>query len=178
MSETSRLEAFLRGLDQLPPYEGVSFRGRSRAATFGRAARTVVTRGILATSRDPSVALRDAEPADGSGVREVYAIFGQRGRYIAPFSARRDEEEVVFGPGSMFQVRDELVTGADDGPQQVRAVLVVELVVRDGEVVEPPVEIDAFRAAVVRHLTSRVRSGPDPQATGDGIPGKFGGDVE
>lgn len=176
MSDTSRLEAFLRGLDQLPPYEGVSFRGRSREATFGRAARTVVTRGILATSRNPAVALRDAEPADDSGAREVYAILGQRGRYIAPFSARRDEEEVVFGPGSMFQVRDDIVTGADDGPP-VRAVLVVELVVRDGQVVEPLVEIDAFRAAVVRDLTLQVRSGPDPQAIGDGIPGKFGGDV-
>lgn len=96
MTQTPDLEALLATLEQLPPHEGIVFRGceaRSHERWPGRAH---VLQTLLSTSRDPRVA------TDNFATEAVYAILSRTGRAIEQFSAAREEREVVFLPGTVF----------------------------------------------------------------------------
>lgn len=96
MTQTPDLETLLATLEQLPPHEGIVFRGceaRSHERWSGRAH---VTEALLSTSRDPRVA------TDNFATDAVYAILSRRGRAIEQFSAAREEREVVFLPGTVL----------------------------------------------------------------------------
>jgi hypothetical protein len=53
-------ERVLAELERVPPWSGVSLRGRPAGCVLGTGRRLVVTRGLLATSRDPRVAGTEA----------------------------------------------------------------------------------------------------------------------
>lgn len=158
MTQTPDLGAFLATLDQLPPHEGVVFRGcgaRSHERWPGRAH---VTESLLSTSRDPRVA------TENFSTEAVYAILSRAGRGIEQFSAARHEHEVVFLPGTIFT----LVT-------RVRVkdlgVTIVEEVVPEAE--PPPVDLVAFQEEIGRAILEAELRDPVPQP----IAGKFAGDI-
>lgn len=96
MTQIPDLETLLSTLEQLPPYEGLAFRGceaRSHERWPGRA---YVSDRLLSGSRDPRVA------TDNFTTEAVYAILSRTGRSIEQFSAAREEREVVFLPGTVF----------------------------------------------------------------------------
>ncbi|NPC41425.1 ADP-ribosyltransferase domain-containing protein [Nocardioides sp. zg-1230] len=158
MTQTPDLEAFFATLEQLPPHEGVVFRGcgaRSHERWQGRAH---VTESLLSTSRDPRVA------TENFGTEAVYAILSRAGRGIEQFSAARHEHEVVFLPGTIFT----LVT-------RVRVkdlgVTIVEEVVPEAE--PPRVDLVPFQEEIGRAILEAELRDPVPQP----IAGKFAGDI-
>ncbi|KQW47925.1 hypothetical protein ASC77_16080 [Nocardioides sp. Root1257] len=92
-----RFVDFLNGLDKLPPWTGLSFRGLP-PGPFPEEGATILAEGVTATSRDPRVA------TENFAVRGLWAISGRSGRAIEQLSAAPDEREVVFRPGSLFTV--------------------------------------------------------------------------
>ena len=127
-----RLTAFLEGLERLPWWRGIAWRGVTAGSGFGFTEPTVVTRGITAASRDPRVATA------GFTTPGVYAILSQTGRDLGQFSAAPQEQEVVFAPGTLLQSQ-----GRIEGPCPI--VVVYELLVGDGQVRGP--EVDPARLA-------------------------------
>ncbi len=119
---TARLEAFLSGLDALPPSPGLSWRGRLGTTPHQG---TFVTDNVLDTTRDLRVA------TDNFALPAAYAVFGLTGRDLAPFSASREAEELVFLPARVFTVGETIEA---DG---VQVTVVVERLIRDGEVESP-----------------------------------------
>jgi hypothetical protein len=111
-----RLRRLLEGLDQMSPHPGISFRGRAQDASFGRPGEVVVTLGLIPTSRDARVATENFR------TRSLYAVLGRSGRYLRPFSARPEEEEVLFRPGTILRV----VGAFSTGPLEVTFVEEVE----------------------------------------------------
>ncbi|MFC6341384.1 TNT domain-containing protein [Nocardioides hankookensis] len=92
-----RFVDFLNGLDKLPPWTGLSFRGLP-PGPFPEEGATILAQGVTATSRDPRVA------TENFAVRGLWAISGRSGRAIEELSAAPDDREVVFRPGSFFKV--------------------------------------------------------------------------
>lgn len=160
MTQTPDLAAMLATLEQLPPHEGVVFRGceaRSHERWQGRAH---VTETLLSTSRDPRVA------TDNFSTEAVYAILSRAGRAIEQFSAARHEREVVFLPGTIFT----LVT-------RVRvkdlAVTVVEEFVPDAAAEPPVIDFAVAQEEIGRAILEAELRDPVPPS----IPGKFVGDI-
>jgi hypothetical protein len=158
VTQTPDLEAFFATLEQLPPHEGVVFRGceaRSHERWEGRAH---VTESLLSTSRDPRVATENFTS------EAVYAILSRAGRGIEQFSAARHEHEVVFLPGTILT----LVT-------RVRVkdlgVTIVEEFVPGAE--PPPVDVAALQEEIGRAILEAELREPVPQP----IAGKFAGDI-
>lgn len=160
MTQTPDLEAFLATLEQLPPHEGIVFRGceaRSHERWEGRAH---VTDSLLSTSRDPRVA------TENFSTEAVYAILSRAGRGIEQFSAARHEHEVVFLPGTILT----LVT-------RVRfkdlGVTIVEEFVPAPDADPQPVDLAAVEEEIGRSLLQAELREPVPAS----IPGKFAGDI-
>lgn len=160
MTQTPDLEAFLATLEQLPPHEGIVFRGceaRSHERWDGRAH---VTDSLLSTSRDPRVA------TENFSTEAVYAILSRTGRGIEQFSAARHEHEVVFLPGTILT----LVT-------RVRfkdlGVTIVEEFVPAPDADPQPVDLAAVEEEIGRSLLEAELREPVPAS----IPGKFAGDI-
>jgi len=103
-SDAERVEAMLKGLSELPPVRAISYRGCDQNAQFVREGQSVATQYLTPTSGSPAVAL-------GENPAPLYAILGNTGRHVAPFSARREENEVVFLPGSLFYLQSTQVVG-------------------------------------------------------------------
>lgn len=154
------LRGFLATLESLPPFQGISFRGCTPAAEFVRPGQSVVTRGLVSSSRSLEVA------TEGGTVQDLYVILGLTGRDIRPFSARRADREIVFPPGALFHLADTLEVG------DRRAHLVVELDPQRPEL--PDVLLAEFRSRA-RDLfaAATIRTEPDPEQ----ISGKFAGDL-
>lgn len=160
MTRTPDPAAMLATLEQLPPHEGIVFRGceaRSHERWSGRAH---VIESLLSTSRDPRVA------TENFGTEAVYAILSRTGRDIEQFSAARHEHEVVFLPGTIFT----LVT-------RVRVkdlgVTIVEEFVPDPGTEPSPVDFAAVQEQIGRAILRAELRDPVPPP----VPGKFAGDI-
>lgn len=157
----NRLAAFLETLAKLPPFAGVTFRGCTSDAEFVRDGQSVVTQGLVPTSRDLDVA------TEGQTSPAVYAILSAEGRYIAPFSARADEQEVVFQPGTVFYLaQTRYLAGVD-----VR--LVYEVLPGDASMTMPDDSVAEFASRMEAFL---LEHGP-ARGPSTSIPGKFAGDI-
>jgi hypothetical protein len=161
MGDQDRVTAFLESLQQLPPYVGVTLRGCPAGSTFAQVGQTTVTTGVVATTRNLEVA------TDNRAVPSLYAILSRTGRDIAPFSAARDELEVVLLPGTALQLvetrqlagfRVHLVTEVD--PDRVEAM--------------PSELLERFADEIERFLEARRTPSEKP---GGAITGKFVGDI-
>ncbi|WP_210649529.1 ADP-ribosyltransferase domain-containing protein [Nocardioides sp. SYSU D00065] len=159
MTQTPDLERLLSTLEQLPPHEGVVFRGCEARSHERWPGRTHVTQALLSTSRDPRVA------TENFSTDAVYAVLSRTGRSIEQFSAARHEREVVFLPGTVLT----LVTRV-----RVRDLGVTVVEEFDPAGGEPePVDLDAVLEEIGRAvLEAGLR--PDVPAP---IPGKFAGDI-
>lgn len=120
-TDDDRVAAFLRALDQLPAYLGISYRGRPSSATFGSGHPTLVTQLITASSLDLGVA------TDRLSTPGVFAILGQTGRDVSAFSAERRDQEIVFAPGTVLWAGETIPIAAG-----FEMTLVWELLERDG----------------------------------------------
>lgn len=151
----------LAALGKLPPHRGVSFRGRTLDAGFGREGQVVVTRELTATSRSVAIATENFSTA------ALYVVLGRTGRAIETLSRHPAEHEVVFLPASMFTVVKS--ARVDDLP-----VTIVEQLNPEMEELDEPLgtleEIAAF--TVVR--VNEARDGGPVDITS---PGKFAGDI-
>lgn len=96
--ESERASALLKELQSFPGWSGISFRGMSASAEFGKTANTAVARGLVATSRDSRVATENFTTPG------VYAVMGTEGRGIESVSRHPKEFEVLFLPGTAFGV--------------------------------------------------------------------------
>ena len=160
MTQTPDLETLLSTLEQLPPHEGIVYRGceaRSHERWSGRA---IVTEALLSTSRDPRVA------TENFTTDAVYAVLSRKGRAIEQFSAARHEHEVVFLPGTVFT----LVT-------RVRfkdlGVTIVEEFDPDAEGEPEPIDFAAVQVEIGRALAeAELREAVPPSH-----PEKFVGDI-
>lgn len=157
----ARVEEFLRTLRQLPPYVGTTLRGCPAEATFVRPGQVTVTSWVVSTTRNLEVA------TDNRAVSSLYAILSRTGRDITPFSAARDELEVVLLPGTalmLAEVRElagyrvHLVTEVD--PDRVETM--------------PPDLVDRFAAELEAFLVARQWPPAEQVAA---TPGKFVGDI-
>ncbi len=158
-----RFQEFLATLEKLPPFRGVTFRGCSGDAQFVRDGQSVVTRGLVSSSRSLDVATeRRTAPA-------LYAVMSRTGRDISPFSAKREEHEVVFLPGTLFFLAESRrLAGLD-----VR--LVFELETGGGPQQLPDDLVTRFAEEMERFLSSRLAA---PVAQVEPVPGKFAGDID
>lgn len=160
MTQTPDLETLLSTLEQLPPHDGVVFRGceaRSHERWPGRA---YVTEALLPTSRDPRVA------TENFTTDAVYAILSRTGRGIEQFSAARHEHEVVLLPGTVLT----LVT-------RVRfkdlGVTIVEEFDPHAEGERPVVDFAALQEEIGLAIAEAELREPVPPSTS----GKFAGDI-
>jgi hypothetical protein len=158
MTDQQRIEAMLKGLSELPPTRAISYRGCTSDAAFRRTGQSVVTRGLVATSGSPGIALAEGPAA-------LYAILGNTGRHVAPFSARREENEIVFLPGTLFYLQSTLVI--DD----LAVHLVFELDTAASQRM-PDELIDQLADRVRRTLADRPTTPIEP------VPGKYVGDID
>jgi len=160
---SNKVKAFLDTLDKLPPFQGVTWRGCSADAQFVRPGQSVVTQGLVASSRQIDVA------TEGRTAPALYAIGSVAGRDITPFSSRQDEHEIVFPPGTLFYLADTRVLAG------VTVHLVFELDISQGRPQLPDEAVDRLAHAVETFLTER---GPEPRGEFTSIPGKFSGDID
>jgi hypothetical protein len=144
----SRLEAFLAGIDQLPPWGGIAWRGFTGDATLGFSVPTVVTQGITAASADVRVATSDFTTPG------VYAILSQTARDLSPMSAAPHEHELVFAPGTIMQSQGSLEV---DG---CRVVVVFELLTQEGRIIGPTADKTRIAADVTAALRDARARGP------------------
>jgi hypothetical protein len=160
VTQAPDLAAMLATLEQLPPHEGIVFRGCEARSHERWAGRAQVTEQLLSTSRDPRVA------TENFSTEAVYAILSRAGRSIEQFSAARHEREVVFLPGTIFT----LVT-------RVRVkdlgVTIVEEFVPDAEAEPPVVDFAVAQEEIGRAILEAELRDPVPPS----IPGKFAGDI-
>lgn len=153
-----RLQRLLQGLDELPPLPGISFRGRSPEARFGRPGEVAVTMGLLPTSRDGRVATENFR------VGALYAVIGRTGRFLKQLSARPDEEEVLFRPGTMLRAGDTVQLGD----------LAVTFV-HEFSLDAPPQPRDV--TADLRRIAAALEGARRRPEVAVGVPGKFLGDI-
>lgn len=161
-SRTSRLEELLRTIEKLPPLRGITFRGCPSDAQFVRDGQSVVAGGLVSSSRNLDVA------TEGRSAPGVYAIMSRSGRDISPFSARREENEVVFLPGTLFFLAGTRRLGGLD----VR--MVFELDPQQGELRLPDELVPRFAEELERYVTAWAGR---PVSPVEQIPGKFCGDI-
>jgi hypothetical protein len=158
-----RLAKFLDAVEKLPPYGGLTFRGCAAGSEHVRPGQSVVTQRVVSTSLDPDVA------SEGRTAPALYAIRSLRGRSIAPFSARQDEQEVVFLPGTLFHLAETKRFGS------VPIHLVFELTLDEG----PPRLSEEDVSAAARSAASALRRRWDSApAEFTSLVGKFSGDLE
>ncbi|MFI5622195.1 hypothetical protein ACIA03_01890 [Nocardioides sp. NPDC051685] len=91
-----KARALVEELRRVPSWWGVSFRGFTRESQFGLGTRSTVARGLVPASRNLRMATENYTCAG------AYAIVGPDGRAIESI-AIKDEQEVVFLPGTFFQ---------------------------------------------------------------------------
>lgn len=160
MTQTPDLAAMLATLEQLPPHEGIVFRGCEARSHERWAGRAHVTESLLSTSRDPRVA------TENFTTDAVYAILSRAGRGIEQFSAARHEHEVVFLPGTVLTLVMR-VRFKDLG------VTIVEEFVPDPEVEPSDVDLSVVQEEIGRAILEAELREPAPPS----IPGKFAGDI-
>ncbi len=141
------MAAFLQGLDELPPWAGITWRGFTVQSGLGFTEPTIVTQGITATSRDPRVATADFTTPG------VYAILSLSGRDTSPFSPAPQEQEVTFALGTLLQSQGQI-------QGQYPIMVVYGLLVGDGSVRGPQVEPTQLASELKAILDAARRLGP------------------
>lgn len=160
-SRPDRIEAFLRTLEQLPPFAGITYRGCAADSHQAWGSRLVVSSGVVSTTRDPRVATENfTTPA-------LYAVVSTTGRAIEAFSAAREQREVVFLPASQFF--------------QVERVRVGDLPITIVEQLEPGQEAGSHVAGSLEQIESAVATAvlaarERPELL-EAVRGKFSGDI-
>ena len=161
--DAATLRALISGLEKLPRYSGVSFRGRAAGARFGVGAPSVVSPGLTATSRDVRVATENLT------TRELYAVVGTSGRGLWPVSQQPHEQEVVFLPYTLFSPVETLEV------EGVRVTIVEQLEVdaaQRSNAGDWPLE--RVRGVIQRAVRAALAHGPVEVTS----PGKFLGDID
>lgn len=158
-SAPERALQLLRALQKLPPLPGLVFRGRPDGVTplLG----TVVTQGLVATSRDIRVATENFTCGG------LYAIVTRTARDIAPLSADPAAAEQVLLPGAMVKP---LVVGRIS-PPGLEVELLEELAADVEETALPWLSLDALGRDVEQRITAAFAA----EAVEIRTPGKFVG---
>ncbi|MDZ5661058.1 ADP-ribosyltransferase domain-containing protein [Nocardioides sp. S-58] len=119
----ARIDATNRGLDQLPDYEGTTYRGTNlpddvveRINNGGNLSDGAFT----SSSTNPNVAEGFLNPSKDNPTR--ITIEGHSGSNVGPFSAAQKEAEILFRGGTEFEVLSNTV-----GPDGVRQLVVREI---------------------------------------------------
>lgn len=148
-------------LEKLPVASAVTYRGLPDDAAALTS--TIVTEGLMATSRDPRIA------TENFAATSLIAVAGRTGRDIAFLAQHSAEAEVVFLPGTIL--RPVRTVALDDGT----TVFVVEELLTDATGPDPalPSSADALIQAVIDTVTASRRADAVPITT----PGKFAGPV-
>ncbi|GGU44393.1 hypothetical protein [Nocardioides albus] len=154
-----RAKSLLKELQSFPGWSGISFRGMSAAAEFGKTANTAVARGLVATSRDSRVATENFTTPG------VYAVMGTEGRGIESVSRHPKEFEVLFLPGTAFGI----VGTIDVDGYPVILVHQAKLPTEN-----PDIDMADFKARA-RNAVASGRAGAQVPITS---PGKFIGDID
>jgi hypothetical protein len=122
-SVQSRIDATNRGLDQLPTYDGTTYRGTNlpdsvvdRINNGGNLSDGAFT----SSSTNPNVAEGFMNLGKDNPTR--ITIEGHSGSNVGPFSAARSEAEILFRGGTEFEVLSNTV-----GPDGVRQLVVREI---------------------------------------------------
>lgn len=164
MTPEQQLARFLEAVERLPPLAAVSYRGLPEGAA--PPSETVITRGITATSLDPSVA------AEGGAHRTLLAVVGRTGRALGPLSSRSQEQEVVLLPGAALAP-----VGSVDVEDVGIRVLLLEELVPPGTDAAPTDGLPASIEALVELVRAQVGAAG---RTGSGVlgpAGKYAGHV-
>lgn len=164
MTPEQQLARFLEAVERLPPLAAVSYRGLPEGVPAP--SETVITRGITATSLDPSIA------AEGGAHRTLLAVVGRTGRALGPLSSQAHEQEVVLLPGAALAP----VGSVDVEAAGIRVLLLEELVPPGTDAASAdslPVSLEALLDLVRAQVSAAVSTG-----SGMGGPaGKYAGGV-
>jgi len=150
----------IRGLEKMPHWPGISFRGATAGDSFLTHAGVLVSQGLTATSRDSRVATENFTTPG------IYAFLGVHGRAIEQVSAHPEEREVVFLPGSLFSV-------ATTVRYDTHVVTVVEELDLERDPDSPKSVLDD----VLRDVAAHLQRDRDASTLLIASPGKFAGDV-
>ncbi|RAX24320.1 MULTISPECIES: ADP-ribosyltransferase [unclassified Actinomyces] len=109
----ARIDNTLKGMDELPPVPGTTYRGTNLPDdvyhSLKDGAKEYVDQGFLSSSKEGNIA---DTFKDNSNNAVVFTIEGHSGVDVNPFSAHKGEAEILFRPGTTFKVTESSV-GAD-----------------------------------------------------------------
>ena len=123
LSVQERIDATNRGLDQLPKYDGTTYRGTNLpqdVVDHINNGGNYSDRAFSSSSTNPNVADSFFNPNRENPTRMT--IDGHSGSNVGPFSAARSEAEILFRGGTEFEVLSNTV-----GPDGVRNLVLREV---------------------------------------------------
>ena len=123
LSVQERIDATNRGLDQLPKYDGTTYRATNLPDSVVdniNNGGTYSDRAFTSSSTNPNVAEGFMNPGKDNPTR--ITIDGHSGSNVGPFSAARSEAEILFKGGTEFEVLSNTI-----GPDGVRQLVVREI---------------------------------------------------
>ena len=123
LSVQERIDATNRGLDQLPKYDGTTYRGTNLpqdVVDHINNGGNYSDRAFSSSSTNPNVAENFFDPHRENPTRMT--IDGHSGSNVGPFSAARSEAEILFRGGTEFEVLSNTV-----GPDGVRNLVLREV---------------------------------------------------
>jgi ADP-ribosyltransferase exoenzyme len=123
LSVQERIDATNRGLDQLPTYDGTTYRATNlpdSVVDHINNGGTYSDQAFTSSSTNPNVAEGFMNPGKDNPTR--ITIDGHSGSNVGPFSAARSEAEILFRGGTEFEVLSNTI-----GPDGVRQLVVREV---------------------------------------------------
>ncbi|SHE25335.1 ADP-ribosyltransferase [Actinomyces glycerinitolerans] len=101
----ARIDNTLKGMDELPPVPGTTYRGTNLPDdvyhSLKDGAKEYVDQGFLSSSKEGNIA--DTFKGNSNNA-VVFTIEGHSGVDVNPFSAHKGEAEILFRPGTTFKV--------------------------------------------------------------------------
>lgn len=122
-SVQERIDATDKGLDQLPKYDGTTYRATNLPDSMVdhlNNGGNYFDRAFTSSSTNPNVAEGFMTPGKDNPTR--ITIDGHSGSNVGPFSAARSEAEILFKGGTEFEVLSNTI-----GPDGVRQLVVKEI---------------------------------------------------
>nr|WP_300047852.1 ADP-ribosyltransferase [uncultured Nocardioides sp.] len=123
LSVQERIDATNKGLDQLPKYDGTTYRATNlpdSVVDHINNGGNYSDRAFTSSSTNPNVAEGFMNPGKDNPTR--ITIDGHSGSNVGPFSAARSEAEILFKGGTEFEVLSNTI-----GPDGVRQLVVREI---------------------------------------------------
>ena len=123
LSVQERIDATNKGLDQLPKYDGTTYRATNLPDSVVdniNNGGNYSDRAFTSSSTNPNVAEGFMNPGKDNPTR--ITIDGHSGSNVGPFSAARSEAEILFKGGTEFEVLSNTI-----GPDGVRQLVVREI---------------------------------------------------